>query len=189
MAIQEKHYTADDLWELSHRAGDQKRLELIKGVLVEMSPTGAVHGILAAWLLYVIMAHVIAYDLGDVTAAETGYVLFAGPPQTVLAPDVGFVSKARRPPLTGKYYAVAPDLAVEVVSPSDAAKDMREKVELYLQYGTSLVWIVYPDSRLVDVHRPGQPADKVGLDAELDGGSVLPGFRLPVKDIFARLHG
>jgi Uma2 family endonuclease len=188
MVTQEKLYTADDLWDMSHRVGDQKRLELIKGVIVEMSPAGDVHGILAAWLLYVIMGHVLAYDLGDVTAAETGYVLFTGRPQTVLAPDVGFISKARRRPLTGKYVPVAPDLAVEVVSPTDTAKDIREKVELYLRYGTALVWVVYPDSRLVDVHRPGGPAHKYGLDGELDGGDVLPGFKLPVKDIFARLH-
>ncbi len=188
MAVQERFYTADDLWEMSHRVDDQKRLELIRGVIVEMAPTDDVHGLLAAWLLYMIMGHVLAHDLGDVAAAETGYVLFAGPPQTVLAPDIGFVSKARRSQLTGKYYPIAPDLAVEVVSPGDTARDVREKVELYLQYGTSLVWVVYPDSRLVDVFRPGQPAEKYGVDRELDGGNVLPGFRLPVKDLFARLQ-
>ncbi len=188
MAVQDKLYTADDLWEMSHRVGDQKRLELIKGVIVEMSPAGDVHGVVAAWLLYVIMGHVLAHDLGDVTAAETGFVLFAGRPQTVLAPDVGFISKKRRPPLTGKYYTVAPDLAVEVVSPTDTAKDLREKVELYLRYGTSLVWVVYPDSRLVDVHRSGHPAVSFDIDGELDGGDVLPGFKLPVRDVFARLR-
>jgi Uma2 family endonuclease len=188
MAVQDKLYTADDLWEMSHQVGDQKRLELIKGVIVEMSPAGDVHGVVAAWLLHLIITFVAAHDLGDVTAAETGFVLFAGTPQTVLAPDVGFVSKKRRPRLTGKYYSVAPDLAVEVVSPTDTAKDVREKVELYLRYGTSLVWVVYPDSRLVDVHRPNHATVSYGIGGELDGGDVLPGFRLLVKEIFARLH-
>jgi Uma2 family endonuclease len=135
-----------------------------------------------------IITFVAANDLGDVTAAETGYVLFAGRPQTVVAPDVGFVSRKRLPRLTGKYYSVPPDLAVEVVSPTDKARDIREKVALYLQYGTSLVWVVYPDSRLVDVFQPGKPADSFGLDHELDGGDMLPGFKLPVKEIFARLR-
>ncbi len=74
------------------------------------------------------------------------------------------------------------------MSPTDTAKDLREKVELYLRYGTSLVWVVYPDSRLVDVHRSGHPAVSFDIDGELDGGDVLPGFKLPVKDIFARLR-
>jgi Uma2 family endonuclease len=187
MAVQGKLYTGDDLWEISHQTGGQKRFSLIRGVIIEMSPTGAVHGLVAAWLLHLIMSFVYEHDLGDVTAAETGYVLFAGPPQTILAPDVGFVAKARRLPPTEKYYPTYPDLAVEVVSPGDKPKEVSDKVELYLQYGTQLVWVVYPDPRLVHVHRPGQATEVLGVDHELDGGMVLPGFKLMVSDVFKRI--
>jgi len=187
MAVQDKFYTADDLWEMSHRMGGQRRLSLIKGVIVEMSPTGAVHGIVAAWLLHLIMGFVHEHDLGYVTAAETGYFLFERPPQTVLGPDVGFISKKHGKPPTEKYYPLPPELAVGVVSPGDTAKEVREKVAAYLQAGTGLVWVVYPDSRLVDVYRPGRTSETFEATDVLEGEDVLPGFSLAVKDIFQDL--
>jgi Uma2 family endonuclease len=187
MTVDDKLYTADDLWAMSHQSAGHKRLALIKGVIVEMSPTGAVHGIVAACLLHLIMSFVREHGLGYVTAAETGFILAEGPPQTVLAPDVGFISKAHGKPPTEKYYPLPPDLAVEVVSPSDTAKDVRDKVAAFLLAGTRLVWVVYPDSRLVDVYRPGRTSQTFEATHVLDGEDVLPGFTLPVKDIFQDL--
>src|SRR5258708_11407722 len=125
MAVQEKLYTADDLWDISHQ-DDEKRYELDEGVLVEMSPSGDTHGELAIWLGHLILVHVDTNDLGVVSAAETGYKLSSNP-DIVRAPDVGFIAKVRITPLTGKYYPIAPDLAIEIVSPNDTATQIRRK--------------------------------------------------------------
>ncbi len=185
--IQERLYTADDLWELSHNSEDGTRYELDEGVLIEMSPAGDTHGELAAWILYLLMAYVVANDLGIITAAETGYTLQKDP-AIVNAPDVGFLSKARLTARTGKYYSVAPDLAVEVVSPNDKAREVRRKVNKYLQFGTRLVWVVYPEDRLIDVYRPNHDPLSIEIAGVLDGYDVLPGLSLPVREVFARMR-
>ncbi len=183
MSVIEKTYTAEDLWELS-RGG--VRLELIEGELVEMSPAGDTHTELVSWLNYLIFEHVHKNGLGAVSSADGGYTLPIEPP-TVLAPDVGFISQARRTPRTGKFYTVAPDLAVEVVSPTDAAREIRKKVNLYLKAGTRLVWVLYPDDRLIDVYTPEErPLTLQGQDV-LDGGAVLPGFAMTVAEVFRQL--
>jgi Uma2 family endonuclease len=183
MAVQEKLYTADDLWELAFQ---DKHFELSKGVLVEMPPTGDEHGIVGLWLGSLIVIYVDAHDLGQVFGAETGFVLSRNP-DTVRAPDVAFVSKARLKPLTGKFYDGAPDLAVEVVSPTDTASQIRRKAAEYLEAGTKLLWIVYPDGKNIDVYQPGSTVEILTIDDTLEGGDVLPGFHLPVRDVFKRL--
>jgi Uma2 family endonuclease len=183
MQVQEKLYTAADLWELSR---DGRRRELVKGVIVEMSPTGDVHGVVAAWVGHLILAHVDAHDLGEVAAAETGFRLSTDP-DTVRAPDVAVIRKERLEPMTGRYYTIAPDLAVEVVSPGDTASDIHDKVRDFLQAGTRLVWVIYPSSRTVVVHTLARSETLEG-DAPLDGGEVLPGFKLPASDVFGKLR-
>ena len=117
MTVQEKLYTADDLWEMGGQVDDDKRLELIEGVIYQMTPTGGEHGEGIIELTFFMTSHVKAHQLGRLTAAETGYRLA---PRTVLAPDIGFISAARAPErLPKKYIPMAPDLAVEVISPSD----------------------------------------------------------------------
>jgi Uma2 family endonuclease len=151
-----------------------------------MSPTGDVHGILALWIGHLIVGFVVARDLGYVTAAETGFVLSTDP-YIVRAPDVAFISRARQMPLTGKYYTSAPDFVVEVVSPGDAASQIRRKVNQFLQAGTRLIWVVYPDERFIDVYRPGSDIRTVNLDDTIDGGDVLPGFTVSMREIFRPL--
>jgi Uma2 family endonuclease len=188
MVVQAKFYTIHDLWEISHQAGDIKRYELIKGELRQMSPTGGLHGLLALELGRLLGNHVVAQKLGYVTAAETGFIL-AETPLTVRAPDVGFVAKAHMPqPIPQKYIPVAPDLAVEVVSPSDTAQDIREKVIDFLQAGTRIVWVVYPESETVDVYRPGKDVQIISVDGILDGGDVVPGLHIPLRDVFKALQ-
>ncbi len=189
MAVQEKLYTAEDLWRISHlpkNAG--KRFELIEGVIVEMSPTGWLHGDVAMEIGALIRSYVKAHNLGRVTAAETGFSL-TGDSLNVLAPDVGFIAAGRIPEqLPDGYVPFAPDLAVEVVSPGNSPAEIRTKIEKYLQYGTQLVWIVYPNKKKVDVYHPtggqGAMVEFVNIDGTLSGGNVLPGFELSVKDIF-----
>src|SRR3972149_3138280 len=149
---QEKSYTAGDLWRLSHlpeNAG--KRLSLIDGEIYEMSPTGWKHGDVAMRIGARLLADAEQHNLGRVTAAETGFNLAPG---TTLAPDVGFIAAARIPDeLPDGYVPFAPDLAVEVVSPGNTATEVRTKIEKYIQHGTRLVWVVYPDRAAVDVYR------------------------------------
>src|SRR5258708_5727360 len=110
MAIQEKLYTADDLWQMSHGA-DEKHYELVKGTLIDVAPSGDAHTVLAVWFGHLLLTHVAPNDLGEVTGEVGGFILFTDP-DTVRAPDVGFIAKARRNPMTGKFYPMAPDLAV-----------------------------------------------------------------------------
>ena len=183
MAVQDRPYTAGDLWALQSSG---KHFELISGVLVEVSPTGEIHTVLATWIAYLILVYVDAHDLGEVTGEIGGYLLA---PDTVLAPDVGFISKDRLTARTGQgYIPVAPDLAVEIMSPGDTANEINDKVLRYLQAGTQLCWVVYPVSKTVTVYKASHEGAIIGIDAFLDGGAVLPGFSLPVRDIFKKLR-
>ena len=117
-------------------------------------------------------------------AAETGFVLDEVR-QRVLAPDVAFVTRGRVPPGPQRgFFRGAPDLAVEVRSPSQSAREMDTKAEGYLAAGTRLVWIVDPDRRTVTVYRPDRSPEELALEGYLDGYDVLPGFRVAVAAIF-----
>ncbi|MBN2305578.1 MAG: Uma2 family endonuclease, partial [Anaerolineae bacterium] len=95
-----------------------------------------------------------------------------------------YVSKARQPQLSDQpYNPTPPDLAVEVLSPTDLPAHTRIKIANYLSDGT-VVWVVDPQTRQVEVYAPGQPVQQMGENGTLDGGAVLPGFSLAVKDIF-----
>jgi Uma2 family endonuclease len=118
--------------------------------------------------------------LGHVTGADGGYVV-AG---QRFIPDVAFISSSRQPhPSREAYNPSPPDLAVEVLSPSDDSANLRMKVVSYLKAGT-VVWVVDPDKKQVEIYAPDQLPKTANLDDTLAGGDVLPGFTLPVKDIF-----
>lgn len=185
---QEKLYTVEEFWAMAHLPENLgQRYDLIEGMLFELSPAGEEHGIIAGNLFALIWNYARAQAVGRVTAAETGYILSSGSDgkDTVLAPDVGFIRQERITETPSKKFVpFAPDLAVEVVSPGDSAASIHHKVMKYLQHGTSLVWVVYPDTQSVVVHTPAgsRTFDHHGT---IDGGGVLPGFSLTVKDIFA----
>ncbi len=185
MAIQDKLYTADDLLKLS-AADDSKRYELDRGVLIEMAPTGETHGILVNEIAYVITTFVRAGNWGRVTAAETGFLLSENP-AIVRAPDIAFTSRDRLQPRTDKYPRVAPDLAVEVISPGDSQPEIHEKVVEYFRAGTRLVWVVYPRSRAIYVYHAPTQITVLGVEDTLDGGDVLPGFTVKIGNLFAVL--
>ena len=186
--IEQRLYTAEDLWELSHQPeNENRRLELIEGEIHEMPPAGGEHGGITLDLGSVIRSHVKTHDLGYTTAAETGYILYKNPngKDTVVAPDVGFISKERLPQGLPKGYIPAPpDLAVEVVSPGDSADEIDQKVVLYLRYSTRLVWVWYPKTKTVIAHTPTS-VQRLDINDTLDGGDVLPGFKLAVREIFS----
>lgn len=184
MATQEKLYTADDLLALPD---DNKRYELVKGELVEVSPSGDVATELAMWIGHLLLTHVIPRNLGAVTGADGGF-LFKKDPDTVRAPDVGFIASAKLTPQTGKYYTSPPDLAVEVVSPNDRQGEINDKVAFYFKHGVRLAWVVYPELRVISVRRPGTTPITLSEADTLDGGEVLPDFAVKVSEIFAQLR-
>jgi Uma2 family endonuclease len=190
MAVQEKLYTADDLWALSCSPDNaNKQFELIEGVIYEVAASSAISGIIAARIVRFIGSFVDEGGLGYVVTAEGGFELSA---KNVLAPDVAFVSKGSVTRLPERYFQVAPDLAVEVVSPTDSIKAVQRKAAKYVAFGTRLVWIVYPGEKTVDVCRPSEQGvmsvQEMSADGVLDGSDVLPGFTLKVSDVFSGLE-
>ena len=187
IAIQQRLYTVDDVWELAHQPDNVNHYELIEGELFEMPPPGYAHGRLAVLIAHYILSFVQAQELGEVTV-ETGY----HPPDgrhTLLSPDVAFLSKAKAPhPSWVKYIPVMPDLAIEILSPTDTLRQARQKAALYLRHGTQLVWIVLPAEKGVDVCRaadgPRLNIEFVGQESSLSGEQVLPGFELKLELLF-----
>lgn len=175
--------TAEELFILPD---DGYRYELAGGALVRMTPTGAEHGAVTARLGQILTEHVVARRAGVCCGAETGFILRRGP-DVVRAPDAAFVARERIPK-TGvprSYWPFAPDLAVEVVSPSDRLGDVRAKVGEYLAAGTRLVWLVEPAARVVHVHRPRGEVQVIGVGGVLTGEDVLPEFRCAVRQLFS----
>jgi Uma2 family endonuclease len=119
--------------------------------------------------------------LGHVTGADGGYIVMG----EKYIPDVAFISRSRQPePCHDTYNPNSPDLAVEVLSPTNDTGDMRIKIVNYLRAGTT-VWVVDPDRQQIEVYAPGQAPVMLGINDTLDGGNILPGFKLALKDIFA----
>lgn len=164
------------------------KVELVRGRVVTMPPVGPEHGERAGLVVSLMAYFTREHDLGKVRV-ETGYWLALGP-DLLRAPDVSFVSKGR---LAGEelYHGCvlqAPDLAVEVVSPSDRDVDVQEKVDDYLAAGVQRVWVVRPALKTVTVHRPGGDAHTYGGDNELssdDAGFAVAGFHLALNELFA----
>jgi Uma2 family endonuclease len=175
--------TADDLLKLP--SGQGARFELVQGELRTMPPTGFEHGDIAGELLMRLRQFVRANHLGRVLTAETGFIL-SRDPDTVRAPDVSFVREARVAQLgrVKGFFPGAPDLAVEVVSPSDSAGEVQRKVDDYFAAGTQQVWIIYPDLRKVAVFRSASASHVFSATDALDGGDLLPGFTCPVAELF-----
>lgn len=165
---------------------DAFRQELSRGQLVREPRPGARHGWLAARLFRAIDGHVRERELGA-AVIETGFLLPLHP-ATVRGPDVAFISKERLPPgeVPTGFWPLAPDVAVEVLSPSNTAAQMQEKVLEYLEAGSRLVWVVDPRSRTVTVWRPPARGRVLREEEVLDGVDVVRGLRLEVADIFDR---
>lgn len=187
MAIQEQFISADRFRDLVDAPEYQDRvLELVEGVLVEMPRPTRMHGVVAARLTRTIANYVDEKDLGEVTSGDPGFVLErnAYGRDTVRGLDIAFVSKSRVPdPPDFSWYEIGPDLAVEVISPNNKASDTHLKVTQLLNAGTRLIWLVHPLTRSVEAHTP-DGAITLREDETLSGGDVLPGFEMRVGDIF-----
>ncbi len=159
--------------------------ELIGGEIVMMSPAGFNHGRFASKIVAALENHVAGRGLGIVTTAEAGFQI-ARDPDTVRVPDVAFVRADRIPSGGVKgFFQGAPDLAVEVISPTDRASEVAAKVQTWLQAGSSMVWVVDPENRTVTVHRSRREITVLTASDILPDGEALPEFSMPVGLIFA----
>ena len=175
--------TAKDLWEMPEVPG--KRFELVRGELVEMPGAGGVRTVVARLLFRLLDVFVTERALGEVFQDGFGYEILHDP-DVVRVPDVSFVSRERVPAdgIPVGFWPFAPDLAVKVVSPSDRAEDVNAKVLEYLEGGVRLVRILWPRTRTVTVFGAGGSVQLLGPEDDLEGGEVLPGFRVRVGDLF-----
>ena len=182
MATSAKLMTADELLMMPD---DGRRYELIEGELIELVPPGAAHGFVASNSGGVLREFVRPRKLGVVFGAETGFVISTDP-DTVRAPDAAFVAADRLPEggLPVGYLRLAPDLLVEVVSPSDTASEVHDKVCEWLNAGCRLIWVAYPATRSVTVYRSLEDVRILGPDDMLDGVPVLEGFSIRVSELF-----
>jgi len=176
-------WTEADLLAL---ADDERHYELVRGDLLMMSPASPVQGRYAERLSRALGQYVEDHDLGEVYTAEPGFELAAEPEKIVRAPDVAFVRKERIPPADQQagFWPLAPDLAVEIISPSETAASVQAKVQDYLAAGTQLIWLVYPDSTVVVEYQPPAQIRQYGREDTLDGGTVIPGFQYALARLF-----
>ena len=157
---------------------DGMKHELNEGELITMPPPNPRHGHCQARLVAALHEFVASRNLGRVFT-ESGYRLTA---RTVRGPDVSFVQKSRLQD-PDEYFGGAPDLAIEIVSPGDDAADLRDKVKQYLDAGGSAVWVIYPRAKQIEVYAPGNRTSLLGLDDALEAPELLPGFRLPLREL------
>ena len=187
MVIERQAISAEGFFDIVDSPGFEDRsIELVEGEIIEMSKPSGLHGQITMLLSLKIANHVVENGLGIVTAAETGFILERNPDgrDTVRALDIAFLSSASVPAVLPDHLVdIAPDLAVEVISPSNKVADMHRKIRQLLAAGTALIWIVHPVTRTVEVHTRSGAITLEGDDM-LSGGDVLPGFEIPVREIF-----
>lgn len=187
MVIQQQYIDVDKFLEIVQQPEyENRRVELVEGEIVEMSkPTGE-HGEITFLLGLKIGNYVFENKLGRMTAAETGFILERNPDgkDTLRGLDIAFISNEKAPKhLEGKLIDFAPDFAVEVMSPGNTAIDIHKKIRQLLKVGTSLIWIVYAETRTIVVHTKAGAVTLEETDM-LSSGDVLPGFEVKVADIF-----
>lgn len=182
MVVQMRRMTVeefDEFAELPENA--DKMLEYIGGEIVEV-PSNPYASYISSRILRLVGNFVDEHDLGFVTGEAGGYMVSG----ERYAPDVAFISKVKQPELARQgYNPNPPDLAVEVDFPSthESLQNLSIKVANYLAAGT-VVWVFKPEHKRVEVFAPGKPVEIFGMDGVLDGGDVLPGFKLAVKAVF-----
>jgi Uma2 family endonuclease len=177
-----RQLTAEDV-ERMGSAGE--RHELIDGELRKKEPVSQRHAEIEIELILPLGSHVRANGLGRIYTPDTQFTVLHDPDK-ILIPDVAFVRAERIPPEEKRWHIAphAPDLAVEVISPNDTFDEVMRKVDLYQQGGVLLVWLIHPRRRAVIVFPLDQPSYTLREGDVLDGGDVVPGFQLPVAELF-----
>jgi Uma2 family endonuclease len=161
---------------------------LVEGELRKMTPAGSEHGHLSNEISWRLTEYARRNDLGQVFGAETGFRI-GRRPDTVLAPDASFIRKDRVQAIgiPKEFFPEAPTLVVEVVSPSDTAEEVDEKMRRWISAGVELGWVIFPRGRNVHVYRAGSDIRVLQQADILEGEQVLPGFKCSVAELFAQL--
>lgn len=181
MVLEKHRLTLEDYDAFIARPENEGRIfELIDGEIVEKMPSFTPSRI-AGRLMQRFLNYLDEHALGYVTGADGGYRM---PDGQLYIPDVGFILKARLPEIPNREVLVPPDLAIEVKSPTDKRRELRRKAEAYLDAGTQLVWLVFPEDQAVEIYRPDEDVISVGREGVLDGGDLLPGLEIPVASLF-----
>jgi Uma2 family endonuclease len=183
MSTEVQLMTADELLALPR---GEFRYELVNGELKKMSPAGQKHGRITVRLTEPLAKYVREHKLGQVYAAETGFKLKSSP-DTVRAADIAFVRRERLEVLgeTESFWPGAPDLAVEVNSPSDTVREVEKKVMEWLEFGARTVWVVSPKMRTITAYRSLTEIVVLTEKDTLEAGDVVPGFQIRIAEIFA----
>jgi len=173
-------------WRKARRG---KRYELHDGILVEQPSATVIHALIVSLLVMMVGNDIRGQKWGRVFGDNLDYILGDG---IILKPDVSFVAASRTAGELPDYFHFAPDLAVEVLSPSNSAGEISYKVNTYLRYGSRLIWIIDPAQKIVTIHEPGEAGMILSrvLTGEdiLTGGPLLPDFRLPLHEIFDEME-
>ncbi len=178
------HYTPEELLELP----DNRHFELVNGKLVERHMS-ALAGFVGARVIHHLVDFVDSNPVGDVFDSEASYQCFPQEQGRVRKPDISFIRSGRLPPeqLAQGHVRIAPDLAVEILSPNDLVYEVDEKVKEYLQAGVHLVWVIDPEARTVTIHRANGTKDILIESQNLSGEDVIPGFHCRVQDLFPKV--
>jgi Uma2 family endonuclease len=164
-----------------------RRFELIEGVPVEMSAPLLTHSFTVARLIAFLHIFLMEHDLGFALGENCDFELDE---ENTFKPDVVFISYARQPELPEKRFTQAPELMVEVMSPSNSDREILTKIEIFMHYGTLLAWVVYPETRSVRVYTPNPDGSltyfRLGPEDKLSGGNILPGLEIPIAELFPK---
>jgi Uma2 family endonuclease len=167
---------------------DGHRYEIVHGELIDMGSAGAKHGYIAIILSSALFAVVMAQKLGALFDSSTAFKMKNSNKRS---PDISFFAKERLQGMTELptgFLEGAPDLAVEVLSPGNTVEEIHDKLVEYFENGTRLAWVIHPSEKYVLVYRSAQEPDRLLKSADsLDGEDVIPGFTLPVADLFQKL--
>lgn len=167
---------------------EENRYEIVNGELIDMGNSGALHGYICSLLVMALMSHILPQKLGVILDSSTAFKMKNGNKRS---PDISFFAKERLQGIeelpTG-FLEGAPDLAIEVLSPTNTFEEIDNKIIEYFENGSRLVWVINPSQHYILVYRSSQEPDRLLKSIDfLDGEEVVPGFTFPVADLFQKL--
>jgi Uma2 family endonuclease len=161
---------------------DGSKQELVRGEIITMPPPGGLHGVCCVKVVCRVGGYAEQEDRGTVTCNDSGFITERSP-DSVRGPDVAFWSKERVKEVPVGYFEMAPDLAVEVLSPSNTSKQILAKLREYFAKGVRIVWVIAPEDRTVTIYRNELEGRLLHESATITGEDVLPGFQCRVSDL------
>ncbi|MCU0542835.1 MAG: Uma2 family endonuclease [Oscillatoriaceae cyanobacterium Prado104] len=168
---------------------DGHRYELVNGELIDMGNSGAKHGYICSILMILLGGYVRLQNLGAMFDSSTAFKMKSGNKRS---PDISFMAKERLQGLDEMpdgFLEGAPDLAVEILSPSNTVEEIDSKLVEYFENGAHLVWVIQPKQKYILVYRSAEEPDRLLKSVDsLDGEEIVPGFTLPVADLFQKLN-